>query len=162
MHVGDVDVLDAVQKALKTLDVLLVLGVHDRQEQRVDVFLDVLDLVDALADDVVQLDQALGVVGLDVHQGVDAVVGLGVLAEKVLDLVAVLQDPVDLLLDQGVGEHLLAQGLVAGVEDADALPQPPVEPVGPRVERLKDLPGAFEPVEQRISRGSCRWCTGCP
>ncbi|MDZ7598270.1 MAG: hypothetical protein U5J82_08285 [Desulfobacterales bacterium] len=94
-HVGYLDVLDAVGKGLKLLDVLLVLGVHQGQEQRVDVLLDVVDLVDALADDVVQLDHALGVVALDVHQGVDAVVGLGIAREDVAHLVAVLKGAVD-------------------------------------------------------------------
>jgi hypothetical protein len=139
-----------VQEALEAFDVFLVLRVHDRYEQGVDVLLDVLDFVQPLADDVVQLDQPLGIVGLDVHQRIDPVVGVRVVREEVAHRVAFLQDAVQLMLDLGVADGLLAQGLVAGVEDADALPDPPVEAVGPGEEAFENLLRAFQAVEQGV------------
>ena len=77
------------EKDWNSLMFFLSSGVHQGQEQGGDVFLDVLNLVDAFADDVVQFDQPLDIVGLDIHQGVNAVVGLGVARIDVSNLVAV-------------------------------------------------------------------------
>ena len=127
--VGNLDVFDPVQERLIPLDIVLVLGIHEGQEEGIDVLLQVVHLVDPFADDVVELDEPVGVVPLDVHEGIDAVVGLGILGEDVLHQVAVLEGAVDPVLEHVVGEDALAHGLVAGGEDADPFAQAPVEAI---------------------------------
>jgi hypothetical protein len=49
----------------------------------------------------------------------------------------------------GLVIHVLPHRAVAGIEHADALPQPAVELVGPGIEHLEHLQGAFQAAEQR-------------
>ena len=61
-HIENFNILDAVGERLKSLEILLVFRIRDGHEKRVDAFLDVLDLVDPFADDVVQFDRTIRVV----------------------------------------------------------------------------------------------------
>jgi hypothetical protein len=131
----------------------LVLGVHESDEEAPHVLLDVLDLVDPLADDVVQLEKPLRVVRLHVHEGVDAVVGLGEVGEEVLHLVAVPKKEVDLPLQHVVGEDVLLHRLVAGVEDCDPLAEPAVEAVGTHLDHAEDLGRVLEPRRKGLEDG---------
>ena len=83
-----------------------------------------------------QFYQTVYIVGFDVHEGVDAIVGLGVAGEDIFHLVAVPEQPVDSALKHGVAHDVLPHGPVAGIEDADALSQPSVEPVGPDIQHF--------------------------
>ncbi len=99
-----------------------------------------------------QLDEPFGVVPLDVHQRIDAAVGLGEAREEVAHQVAVAQQVVEAVLQHRVGQHRLLARAVAGVEDADAVAQPAVEAVGTGIEHLENVMGVAQSVEQRLEK----------
>ena len=105
-------------------------------------------------DDVVQFDEPLDIVALDVHQGVDPVVGLGVARIDVTDLVVGPQEPVDAPLEDVVGEDLLLDRPVSGVEDADSIAQAPVEAVGPCMEHLVQGLDAGQAAHEAFVKGA--------
>ena len=55
-NIGNLDVFHPVKERLKTLNVFFILRIHHRQQQGIDVFLDVFHFMNAFADDVVQLN----------------------------------------------------------------------------------------------------------
>jgi len=109
--------------------------------------------VDTFTDVLVEFDEPFGIMGLDVHEGIDAVVGLGILGKNVLDLIGVPQEPVDPALEHGIGENILAQGPVSGVEHADPFSQTSVEAVGTSTDHLKNLVGTPEFIQKRFIQG---------
>ena len=76
--------------------------------------------MNAFTDDVVQFDQAFDIVGFDIHQGVDAVIGFSVAWIVVFYLVTVPKKAIDTALEDVIGEHIFFGGSVSGVEDADS------------------------------------------
>ena len=87
-NIGDIDILDPVGEGRQIGQHLLVLRIHQGKKQGVDPFLNMLDLVHPVADDVVQIHQPFGIVRLDVHQGINAVVALGVVGIEIGHLAA--------------------------------------------------------------------------
>ena len=111
--------------------------------------------MDTFADDVMEFDQPFHVVRFDVHEGIDAVVGLRIAGEDILHRIAVLQESVDPLLQQLVGQDLLMGRAVSRREDADAFSQATVKAVGPGVNHAENLRRIFYPVEKRlVQRGA--------
>ncbi len=152
-NVRDLDGGDAVSERLGRRQLLVVLRVHDGQEEGVDVLLDVFDLVDPFADDAVQVGEPLPVVGLDVHEGIDAVVGLGVPGVQVFDAVAVPEDRVQLVLEERVGDDPGPGQAIPRIEDADALPESPVELATAGEDHGKHFAGQIEEVQKRLVEG---------
>src|SRR6185369_632033 len=152
--VGGVDEFDPVGERLEPLDRLLVFRVHQGDDEGLDVFLQVLDLVNPFADDVVQLQQPLRIVRLDIHQRIDAVVGLGKTGVEIMHLVAVTKNCIDLPLQQFIREDVLSHRPVPGVENSNPLSQPAIELVAAGMYHTENFPCRRQSMKEGMKDGA--------
>jgi len=83
-----------------------------------------------------------------IHKSVYPVVGFRITGEDVFDLVAVHQETVYSSLEHGIALNVLSRGLVPGVENGDAFPEPPVELVGSDIKHFEYLVRTSEFVQE--------------
>ncbi len=101
-----------------------------------------------LADNVVKLYQTFDIMGFDIHEGIDAVVGFCISGKNIFYLIAVLEKAVYPFLKHGIAQNAFFSGSVTGVENTDTFSEPSVEAVRPRIQHLEYFYRASQAVQQ--------------
>ncbi len=95
-----------------------------------------------------KLYQALNIIGFDVHERINTVVGLCIPGKNVPDLVAVIQKSVNSFLEHGISQDILPHGFVARIKYADTISKSSIKMVRSYIQHLKHFQRTLQSVQK--------------